>query len=146
MVAYNSLNDINQQYDNNTQHKSTGSIKRPATKASSNSQQPKVYKVKPIHFRQLVQELTGAQKPDPRRATLQSVAPPPLPLNPHRLHFQTQTQTQNKPTEKPSATLDSKSSDKNQGWEGISELNLSPNFQAWFNFAMLSPGPAPVSH
>ncbi|KAJ6732685.1 hypothetical protein OIU74_004602 [Salix koriyanagi] len=42
---------------------------------------PRVYKVDPINFRDLVQKLTGAPEPEPQhQPRLQSVAPPPLDL------------------------------------------------------------------
>ncbi|CAO2828160.1 unnamed protein product [Amaranthus hypochondriacus] len=104
--------------------------------------QPRVYKVKPIHFRELVQKLTGAQsdriqllqtqssKPDQNRPKA-SVAPPPLSLlhQPHQLKFH--NQNENKQVQ--------------QNDVGTSEFIMSPNFQAWFSFAMLSPGRAAIS-
>ncbi|KAL9241628.1 hypothetical protein vseg_015718 [Gypsophila vaccaria] len=156
------------QYDLNSLHKSSRIIKKSTTTTmtttgSNNAQQqPKVYQVQPIHFRELVQKLTGAQPgalPRPqqqqRRSTLQRVAPPPaLSINPHHLQLQNQAQAQaqTRVAEKPVSckveeVLTSGNVDqKREAWEGLTELTLSPNFQAWFNFAMMSPGPAPVSH
>ncbi|KAL2906496.1 VQ motif-containing protein 29 [Bienertia sinuspersici] len=122
-------------------------MKKPQALAPSNTApQPKVYKVKPIHFRELVQQLTGAKphqqqqqqphQPRPqrqqRRSNLQIVAPPLQPLDPRQLQLQLQTQKQ-----KPFQFVD-----KLQNGVGTTELVLSPNFQAWFSFAMLSPGHA----
>ncbi|XP_057542965.1 uncharacterized protein LOC130821289 [Amaranthus tricolor] len=108
---------------------------------SNASLQPKVYKVKPIHFRELVQKLTGAQsdhiqllqkqsKPDQTRPKT-SVAPPPLSLlhQPHQLKFHNQNENK-------------QAQDNDMG---TSEFIMSPNFQAWFSFAMLSPGRAAIS-
>ncbi|KAK9749596.1 hypothetical protein RND81_02G137100 [Saponaria officinalis] len=161
MVAYSSSEEMKHQYDLNSLQKSSRIIKKPPTAAATTTttangqQQPKVYKVQPIHFRELVQKLTGAQpggavqQSQPRRqSTLQRVAPPPLPINPHYLQLQTQAQAQTRVAEKQvSCNVEQNTTlDKREAWEGLTELTLSPNFQAWFNFAMLSPGPAPVSH
>ncbi|KAH9624582.1 hypothetical protein KSS87_004240 [Heliosperma pusillum] len=162
MVSYTTsttTQEMKHQYDLNSLQKSSRIIKKPTLAAQQNP--PKVYKVQPIHFRELVQKLTGAQpgelpRPQPvaRRSALYKVAPPPLPINSH--HLQLCNQTQTSLVEKQvsckveqaltSSPVDQKIFDKKDGWEGMTELTLSPNFQAWFNFAMSSPGTAPVSY
>ncbi|KZV48437.1 hypothetical protein F511_17519 [Dorcoceras hygrometricum] len=57
---------------------------------------PKIYKVDPLSFKDVVQKLTSAQEFQPTR--LQEVAPPPLSLSPPRavaapLHEETQRET-----------------------------------------------------
>ncbi|KMT09861.1 hypothetical protein BVRB_6g128350 [Beta vulgaris subsp. vulgaris] len=153
-------------YDLHSVHKTSASkimkMKSLAALAPSGPPQPKVYKVKPIHFRELVQKLTGAQPqllinqatsqqpPRYRRSNLQSVAPPPLPIHPHQLQLQLQTDQNNLSDKKQvscKVEQDQKSfSDKKmQDGVGTTELILSPNFQAWFSFAMMSPGAANIS-
>ncbi|KAK9670232.1 hypothetical protein RND81_13G187900 [Saponaria officinalis] len=143
---------MSQQYDVNSLQKSSRTVKK--RPASNNTRQPtpKVYKVAPMHFRELVQKLTGAQQT--RQNTLQNVAPPPVTLNPHLLKFRNSThaRAEVRPVlykvkqELNPMTVDQKPFDMREGWEGMTELNMSPNFQAWFNFAMLSPGPEHISH
>lgn len=145
MVAYASSNDVKQQYDVHSLQKSSRITKKQSASNISRQPKPKVYKVKPIHFRELVQQLTGTQQP--ARSTLQSVAPPPITLNPN-LQFPNSTQTtvEIKPALcKVEKDLIS-TQDIREGWEGMTELNMSPNFQSWFNFAMLSPGTATRHH
>lgn len=101
---------------------------------------PRVYQVKPVDFKSLVQQLTGVQEPEPRR--LQSVAPPPLSL---------------KVAEKPATlellpsplsstfhdlmneTLDGKPWKLSDSFGATSPLgfSLSPS---WCNLPLLSPG------
>ncbi|XP_021717966.1 uncharacterized protein LOC110685754 [Chenopodium quinoa] len=146
-------------------HKSSAKImkvKPLSALGPSGPPQPKVYKVKPIHFRELVQKLTGAQpellqqptsysRPQarPRRSNLQVVAPPPLPLHPHQLQLNSQTDLTSFSEKQVPCKVEQDQkpfSEKTmQNGVGTTELILSPNFQAWFSFAMLSPGSAALS-
>ncbi|KAL9229851.1 hypothetical protein vseg_005273 [Gypsophila vaccaria] len=141
--------------DVNSLQKTSRVIKKQPT--SNNTQQPKpkpkVYKVKPIHFRDLVQKLTGAQQT--RQNTPQSAAPPTIPLNPHLLQFRNSTlaRVEGKPVlcnkveqEHMSVPEDQNAFNKREEWESMTELNMSLSFQGWFDFAMLSPGSERISH
>jgi len=126
-----------------------------------------------MHFRELVQKLTGAPpqaqvqtqtqtrtqtqglwaqtQGQNRRSTLQSIAPPPLPLHHTHTHTHNQLGVQNQTRytsitqeQAPAAAAEQKSGPFG-GFDSTTELTLSPNFQAWFSFAMLSPGAATVS-
>lgn len=155
-------------YDLHSVHKSSASkimkVKPLAALVPAGPPQPKVYKVKPIHFRELVQKLTGAQpellqqptsqpRPQarPKRSNLQLVAPPPLSLHPHQLQLQLPTQTDQTSLSEKQVPCKVEQEHKPlsgktmQDGVGTTELILSPNFQAWFSFAMLSPGPATIS-
>lgn len=92
---------------------------------------PKVYKVDPIEFKDVVQKLTGAIEFQPRR--LREAAPPPLSLSPspHRNNFAQYSAL--KPV--PEKTFDG-------SFGGLSPLgfSLSPSSVAWCKAMLLSPG------
>lgn len=162
--SYTSSEGMSQQNSRSDQylHKSSSSkiYKKPQhlLAPAGSRPQPKVYKVKPIHFRELVQQLTGAPaqaqaqaqaqtQAQNRRSNLQSIAPPPLPLRPNHHQVGVQNQTHNMSItqqQAPAEPADQKPS-LFGGFDSTTELTLSPNFQAWFAFAMLSPGAATVS-
>lgn len=162
--SYTSSEGMRQQNSRSDQylHKSSSSkiYKKPQhlLAPAGSRPQPKVYKVKPIHFRELVQQLTGAPaqaqaqaqaqtQAQNRRSNLQSIAPPPLPLRPNHHQVGVQNQTHNMSItqqQAPAEPADQKPSVFG-GFDSTTELTLSPNFQAWFAFAMLSPGAATVS-
>ncbi|KAL7141533.1 hypothetical protein ABFS83_08G059600 [Erythranthe nasuta] len=83
---------------------------------------PKVYKVDPIDFRDVVQRLTGGAAPEFLPTRLQEVAPPPLTLSPQ----------ENKPRNK-------RLTESNL--EAISPLgfSLSPSSLEWCSSILLSP-------
>ncbi|GMH06350.1 hypothetical protein Nepgr_008190 [Nepenthes gracilis] len=105
---------------------------------------PQVYKVKPIHFRELVQKLTGAPEFQPPRR-LQGVVPPALPLGSHGLPAARGGSDQLPLCEAalPAAAMRQKKESESEaegptvGTEGVS---LSPSFQTWCTFPLLSPG------
>uniref|UniRef100_A0A6N2LR79 VQ domain-containing protein n=1 Tax=Salix viminalis TaxID=40686 RepID=A0A6N2LR79_SALVM len=128
---------------------------------------PRVYKVDPINFRDLVQKLTGAPEPDPQhQPRLQSVAPPPLDLatpalfsrdsqllpspaktistrNRNSIEKLTKTPLSTLYWELMSESLDvkpKKISDSLMAVSSSLELNLSPSSHAWCAFPLLSPG------
>ncbi|KAL8546471.1 hypothetical protein ACS0TY_006272 [Phlomoides rotata] len=76
---------------------------------------PKIYKVGPFEFKEVVQKLTGA--PDFQQTRLQEVAPPPLSLSQPR-----------KPVESTFGTLSPLG------------FSLSPASLAWCSSMLLSPG------
>lgn len=161
--SYTSSAEMSQQNSRSDQylHKSSSSeiYKKPqhSLATAGSRPQPKVYKVKPIHFRELVQQLTGAPaqaqaqaqtqaqtQAQNRRSNLQSIAPPPLPVHHNHHQVGVQNQTHNMSITQQQAPADQKPS-LFGGFDSTTELTLSPNFQAWFAFAMLSPGAATVS-
>lgn len=76
---------------------------------------PKIYKVDPMEFKDVVQKLTGAPEFQPA-TRLQEVAPPPLSLSPpHRQPY-------------------------NVGALSPLGLSLSPSSMAWCSAMLLSPG------
>lgn len=88
---------------------------------------PRVYKVKPIDFRDVVQKLTGASQIQP---PLQKVAPPPLNLN----------DTSVKSSLTDTTTLSDNSTDNLVGGNG-NGFSMSPSSFAWCSsFPLLSPG------
>ena len=122
---------------------------------------PRVYKVDPINFRDLVQKLTGAPEPVPEpqpqhQPRLQSVAPPPLDLAQPTLFGRdfsaVPSQLLPSPAKTPlsalyqelmSESLDVKPkriSDSLMAVSSSLELNLSPSSRAWCSFPLLSPG------
>ncbi|KAG6767786.1 hypothetical protein NC652_018390 [Populus alba x Populus x berolinensis] len=118
---------------------------------------PRVYKVDPINFRDLVQKLTGAPEPEPQhQPRLQSVAPPPLDLAKPTLYGRdfsaVPSQLLPSPAKTPlsalyqelmSESLDvkpKKISDSLMAVSSSLELNLSPSSRAWCSFPLLSPG------
>ena len=123
---------------------------------------PRVYKVDPINFRDLVQKLTGAPKKEPEPeplSRLQSVAPPPLDLLTPTLFGRDREiaavplHLLPSPAQTPlSASLYQElmyeSLDAKPEWmpESIMsassslELNLSPSYHAWCSYPLLSPG------
>ncbi|KAM7251541.1 hypothetical protein ACFE04_023424 [Oxalis oulophora] len=71
------------EFSRSTFHESLHAVRKSPTKHSKKApiaplppNLPRVYKVDPINFRDLVQKLTGA--PPPAQQRLQSVAPPPV--------------------------------------------------------------------
>ncbi|GMI67235.1 hypothetical protein like AT2G22880 [Hibiscus trionum] len=122
--------------DSQSFHASLHSVRKPIGKPGKKPVSPlqptppKVYKVDPINFRDLVQKLTGGghQMPSPR---LQRVAQPPPPLQvapPQPLQMVSalyQTKPQNQ-----------KFSDASPESLG---LNLSPSSYNWCSFPILSP-------
>ncbi|KAG5241048.1 zinc finger homeobox protein [Salix suchowensis] len=113
---------------------------------------PRVYKVDPINFRDLVQKLTGAPEPEPQhQPRLQSVAPPPLDLATPAI-FSRDSQLLPSPAKTPLSTLywelmsesldvkPNKISDSLMAVSSSLELNLSPSSHAWCAFPLLSPG------
>ncbi|XP_030446098.2 uncharacterized protein LOC115668876 [Syzygium oleosum] len=111
----------------------------------------RVYKVEPINFRELVQQLTGvpSRLPPPARR-LQEMAPPPLELatpNPARADIS----SNNNPAEAARATAPLSTVYRELMSEGLEkksphkfgdgfELSLSPSFLGWSTIPMLSPG------
>ncbi|KAF9678151.1 hypothetical protein SADUNF_Sadunf07G0005100 [Salix dunnii] len=116
---------------------------------------PRVYKVDPINFRDLVQKLTGAPETEPKaqhQPRIQSVAPPPLDLATPAL-FSRDLQLLPSPAETPLSTLyrellmsesldvkPKKISDSLMAVSSSLELNPSPSSHAWCAFPLLSPG------
>ena len=120
---------------------------------------PRVYKVDPINFRDLVQKLTGAPKKEPEpQPRLQRVAPPPLDLFTPTL-FGTDREIAAVPLQplpSPARTplsslyqelmyesLDAKPKripDSIMAVSSSIELNLSPSSYAWCSYPLLSPG------
>ncbi|KAI6695086.1 hypothetical protein NL676_022796 [Syzygium grande] len=104
-----------------------------------------VYKVEPINFRELVQQLTRAPSrlPPPARQ-LQEAAPPP---NPARANIS----SNNNPAAAARATAPLSTVYSELMYEGLEkksphkfgdgfELSLSPSFLGWSTIPMLSPG------
>lgn len=127
---------------------------------ASGTAQPRVYNVNPINFRELVQRLTGASSSpglrthQPHPPPQSQSQPPPLSVPPYLLRPQIQSQTGITEEEQVpykvhrafAAVPEERQLflDKEEGGEGLtSELMLSPNFQAWFSLALLSPGSVP---
>ncbi|KAJ6344856.1 hypothetical protein OIU76_006402 [Salix suchowensis] len=122
---------------------------------------PRVYKVDPINFRDLVQKLTGAPKKEPEpepQSRLQRAAPPPLDLLTPTL-FGTDREIAAVPLQllpSPAHTplsaqyqelmyesLDAKPKripDSIMAVSSSLELNLSPSSYAWCSYPLLSPG------
>ncbi|PIN16922.1 hypothetical protein CDL12_10420 [Handroanthus impetiginosus] len=95
---------------------------------------PKVYKVDPVNFKDVVQKLTGAREFHPTR--LQEVAPPPLSLSPpHRPKFSGGFAAEAE-EEKPRKSFEI------TNFGGLSPLgfSLSPSSVAWCSSILLSPG------
>lgn len=92
---------------------------------------PKVYKVEPIEFKDVVQKLTGAIEFQPRR--LREVAPPPLSLSP--LHRNSVVRAEDGGVGKRQKTFDAT-------FGALSPLgfSLSPTSLAWCKAMLLSPG------
>ncbi|XP_059643957.1 VQ motif-containing protein 29-like [Cornus florida] len=122
---------------------------------------PRVYKVEPVNFREVVQELTGAPEFQSRR--LQNLAPPPLSLNSTTTNtlvsdiavadnnsFSNQTPlsaTFRELMTESLETLDTKPQPRSTLWDNNSlgllsplGFNLSPLSHAWCYFPLLSPG------
>jgi hypothetical protein len=123
---------------------------------------PRVYKVDPVNFRDLVQKLTGAPKKEPEpepQSRLQSVAPPPLDLFTPTLFGREREiaavplQLLPSPAQTPLSaslyqelmyeSLDAKPERMPESIMSVSsslELNLSPSYHAWCSYPLLSPG------
>ncbi|XP_044492728.1 uncharacterized protein LOC123216365 [Mangifera indica] len=115
---------------------------------------PKVYKVDPVNFRELVQRLTGASECQLQR--LKRVAPPPLNVTPISCHSRENyaaapLQLLPSPAKTPLTALYTElmaeiSDPKPQqlpdcGMESNSlGLSLSPSSHSWCTFPLLSPG------
>lgn len=92
---------------------------------------PKVYKVEPIDFKDVVQKLTGAIEFQPRR--LREVAPPPLSLSPP--HRNSGFREEDDGVGKRQKTFDA-----NFGALSPLGFTLSPTSLAWCKAVLLSPG------
>ncbi|XP_062011018.1 uncharacterized protein LOC133727455 [Rosa rugosa] len=121
---------------------------------------PRVYKVDPINFRDLVQKLTSAPEylNEPTRSTnLQSVAPPPIEIQRGPPHVPSPVSAKVTGSTSPFSVMykdlaetlglsstphhQKKAVDQNiTGDSSYLRLNLSPASQHWFSFPMLSPG------
>ncbi|KAL6227515.1 hypothetical protein ACLB2K_001472 [Fragaria x ananassa] len=122
---------------------------------------PRVYKVDPINFRDLVQKLTSAPEyqNEPTRSTnLQSVAPPPIEIQRGPPHVPSPVSAKVTGSTSPFSVMykdlaetlglsitpqQQKKPVDHQNIMGDSsylKLNLSPASQHWFSFPMLSPG------
>ncbi|KAB5526560.1 hypothetical protein DKX38_020407 [Salix brachista] len=123
---------------------------------------PRVYRVDPINFRDLVQKLTGAPKKEPEpepQPRLQRVAPPPLDLLTPTLFGTDREIAEVRPLqllpspahtplsamyqELMSESLDAKPKripDSIMAVSSSLELNLSPSSYAWCSYPLLSPG------
>ncbi|CAK7339735.1 unnamed protein product [Dovyalis caffra] len=142
-------------------HSSLHSIRKPQMKpwkkpiAPLPPTPPRVYKVDPINFRDLVQKLTGAPEPEPQtQPRFQSVAPPPLDLARPTLFGAdiAPIQLLPSPSKTPFSALyqelmsesfdgkPKKISDSTMAMSSSLELNLSPSSHAWCSFPLLSPG------
>ncbi|KAH6796797.1 hypothetical protein C2S52_021351 [Perilla frutescens var. hirtella] len=89
---------------------------------------PKIYKVDPVEFKDVVQKLTGAAEFQPTR--LQEVAPPPLSLSPphHRPMAYDEEEKRHKSFETACGALSPLG------------FSLSPSSLAWCSAMLLSPG------
>ncbi|KAH7566716.1 hypothetical protein JRO89_XS08G0221300 [Xanthoceras sorbifolium] len=117
---------------------------------------PRVYKVDPVNFRDLVQKLTGA--PELQSQRLRSVAPPPLSIGSREISAPIQLLTSPAITPfsalykelKICETADTKPQKMMSDWSMMSnsiELSLSPSSHNWCAYPLLSPGsmePFPV--
>ncbi|KAK9902570.1 hypothetical protein M0R45_001506 [Rubus argutus] len=118
---------------------------------------PRVYKVDPINFRDLVQKLTSATEylNEPTRlSSLQSVAPPPIEIQRGPPHVPSPVSGKSASPfslmyKDLSETLGISSTPHHQkkvvdqnimGDSSYLRLNLSPASQHWFSFPQLSPG------
>ncbi|XP_050365451.1 uncharacterized protein LOC126783971 [Argentina anserina] len=120
---------------------------------------PRVYKVDPINFRDLVQKLTSAPEyqSEPTRSTnLQSVAPPPIEIQRGSPHVPSPVSAKVTGSTSPFSVMykdlaetlglstphqQKKPQDQNiMGDSSYLRWNLSPASQHWFSFPMLSPG------
>jgi len=122
---------------------------------ASDTAQPRVYNVKPVHFRELVQRLTGVSSPPGLRSHQPQPRPqpPPVSVPPYLLRLQNQSQTGITEEKVPHKVEQAFAAmpeelqvflDKKEGGEGLTtELMLSPSLQAWFSLALLSPGSVP---
>ncbi|XP_057501626.1 VQ motif-containing protein 29-like [Actinidia eriantha] len=112
---------------------------------------PRIYKVAPIDFKQIVQKLTGGH--DLQSHRLQSVAPLPLSLSTtttssdgdepaatlELLHDTTTTPLSATYRDLMSQTLETKPWKPSNGF-GAVEFSLSPSSHAWCSFLLPSPG------
>ncbi|GKU94924.1 hypothetical protein SLEP1_g8345 [Rubroshorea leprosula] len=87
---------------------------------------PRVYKVEPVNFRNLVQKLTGAPKFRSQPQRLRSVAPPPVTVTSSSPLFGSDIAVS------PLQFFPSSLETKSQMW--------SPSSNDWFSFPVLSPG------
>lgn len=133
--------------------------KKPAVAPPLPPKPPRIYKVDPVNFRDVVQKLTGATEFQPRR--LQSAAPPPLnvaqptlssaeppheqlqlpkaktvpfwAVYPQDMMSGTQTQEIMKSQEMSDSTTE-------EAPFSLGMMNQSPSSHNWFSFPLLSPG------
>ncbi|XP_051127106.1 uncharacterized protein LOC127248682 [Andrographis paniculata] len=91
---------------------------------------PKIYKVNPVDFRDVVQRLTGAIELRPTR--LREVAPPPLSLSPRQEIIMTQRNNNNNNI----LGFDG----GNYGAISPTLFSLSPSSMAWCSSILMSPG------
>ncbi|EHA8591143.1 formin-like protein 5 [Cocos nucifera] len=121
------------------------SVQRPPAKAWKKPDlpvPPKVYRVDPRDFRQLVQRLTGAPQATPRPLkdtarpppplvlTPRSPLPPPLPVFDNSNYFLTESMK----------TMEHKAASGYQSPTGLAGLFSPSPFPAWCSFPLLSPG------
>ena len=102
---------------------------------------PKVYRVDPRGFRQLVQKLTGAPQPTPRPLRNTARPPPALDLAPRTLLPPPQPIFDNNnyfPTESV-RQIEQKAVSGYQSPTGMAGL-FSPSLPSWCSFPLLSPG------
>lgn len=103
---------------------------------------PRIYKVDPINFRDLVQKLTGAAKLGlPRR--LQSVAPPQLDVTKQFQEpppFSTAGYQQGQLGSGAALEMKPQKMSENKEAPFSFGTNLSPSSHNWFSFPLLSPG------
>ncbi|XP_047949679.1 uncharacterized protein LOC125195584 [Salvia hispanica] len=92
---------------------------------------PRIYKVAPVEFKDVVQKLTGGVELQPTR--LQEVAPPPLSLHPpHHSNFVQHSENEEEKSQK--------STDSCFGILSPLGFSISPSSLAWCSAMLLSPG------
>ncbi|XP_057806803.1 uncharacterized protein LOC131021570 [Salvia miltiorrhiza] len=89
---------------------------------------PRIYKVEPIEFKDVVQKLTGAGELQSTR--LREVAPPPLSLSPRFVPHSAENEEEKR----------QKSFDTSFGILSPLGFSLSPSSLAWCSAMLLSPG------